>query len=69
MSYLKKSYCFKNTPSGSAMRVYAGHIKKETALKNNFSQVVLTIIDCSGRGRGESRSFYAPFFPRMQSYN
>ena len=69
MSYLKKSYCFANTPTGSKMRVYACHIKKETAIKNNFSQVNLVIIDASGRGRGENRSFYAPYFPRMKSYN
>jgi hypothetical protein len=69
MSYLKKSYCFKNTPNGNYMRVYSGHIKKETAIKNSFSQVNLVIIDISGRGRGENRSFYAPYFPRMQSFN
>jgi len=51
------------------MRVYSGHIKKETAIKNSFSQVNLVIIDISGRGRGENRSFYAPYFPRMQSFN
>jgi hypothetical protein len=69
MSYLKKSYCFANTPAGSKMRVYSGHIKKETAVKNNFSQVNLVIIDASGKGRGQSRSFYAPHFPTMKSFN
>jgi len=69
MSYLKKSYCFKHTPNGAYMRVYAGHIKRETALKHNFSQVNLVIIDTSGRGRGENRSFYAPYFVRMKSFN
>ena len=29
MSYIKKSYCFKN----AKMRVFAGHIKKETATR------------------------------------
>ena len=51
------------------MRVYSGHIKKETAVKNNFSQVNLVIIDASGKGRGQSRSFYAPHFPTMKSFN
>jgi hypothetical protein len=69
MSYIKKSYCFSNTPNGSKMRVFAGHIKKETAQKYCFSQVVLSVIDISGRGRNENRSFYAPYFVRMQSYN
>ena len=65
MSYLKKSYCFKNTTTESSMRVYSGWIKKETAVKKNFSQVNLVIIDTSGKGRGESRSFFAPHFQRM----
>ena len=69
MSYLKKSYCFKKTPSGSVMRVYAGHIKKETAIKNNFDKVNLAIIDASGRGRAENRRFFAPDFLEMKSYN
>lgn len=69
MSYIKKSYCFSNTPNGSKMRVFAGHIKKETAQKYNFSQVVLSIIDVSGRGRSENRSFYAPYFVKMRSFN
>jgi hypothetical protein len=69
MSYLKKSYCFKNTPAGAIMRCFNGHIKKETALRHNYSQVVLSIIDTSGKGRGESRTFYAPYFPRMKSFN
>ena len=69
MSYLKKSYCFKNTPNGSHMRVYSGHITKETAIKNSFSKVNLVIIDASGRGRGENRPFYAPHFVRMKSFN
>ena len=69
MSYLKKSYCFKNTPNGSYMRVYAGHIKKETAIKNNFSKVNLVIIDASGRGRAENRRFHATEFTQMKSFN
>jgi len=51
------------------MRVFAGHIKKETAQKHCYSQVVLSIIDMSGRGRNENRSFYAPYFVRMRSFN
>jgi hypothetical protein len=69
MSYLKKSYCFKSTPTESSMRVYAGHIKKETAIKNGFTQVNLVIIDTSGKGRGETRIFYAPHFSRMGEEN
>jgi hypothetical protein len=69
MSYLKKSYCFKNTPIGVIMRSFNGHIKKETAIKHNYSKVVLAIIDASGKGRNESRSFYAPYFPRMARFN
>jgi hypothetical protein len=69
MSFIKKSYCFSNTPTGSKMRVFAGHIKKETAQKHCFSHVVLSIIDISGRGRNENRSFYAPYFVRMRSFN
>ena len=69
MSYLKKSYCFKNTPTGSIMRSFNGHIKKEIAVKHNYSQVILSIIDTSGKGRNESRSFYAPYFPRMAGFN
>ena len=69
MSYLKKSYCFANTPTGSKMRVYAGHIKKETAIKNSFNKVNLVIVDQSGRGRGENRSFHAPDFSQMKSFN
>ena len=57
MSYIKKSYCFKN----GKMRVFAGHIKKETATKLGFDTVNLAIIDTSGRGRGETRYFCQPF--------
>jgi hypothetical protein len=63
--YLKKSYCFKNTPTGAAMRIFNGHIKKATALRHGYSQIVLTIIDCSGKGRGENKTFLAPYFSRM----
>jgi hypothetical protein len=66
MTYLKKSYCFKNTPTGAAMRTYHGHVKRETALRHGFSQVVLSVIDLSGKGRGENRAFYGPYFPRLQ---
>ena len=66
MSYLKKSYCFKNTPTGSAMRVFHGHIKKDTALRHCFSQVVLSTIDISGKGRGDNKTFYAPYFASMR---
>ena len=63
--YLKKSYCFKNTPTGAAMRIFNGHIKRTTALRHGYSQVVLSIIDMSGKGRGENKPFYAPYFSRM----
>lgn len=63
--YLKKSYCFKNTPTGAAMRIFNGHIKRATALRHGYSQVVLSIIDMSGKGRGENKPFYAPYFSRM----
>lgn len=68
MSYLKKSYCFKNTENGSVMRCFNGHIKKETAIKQGYSKIVLSIIDMSGKGRSESRIFFAPFL-EMQSFN
>jgi hypothetical protein len=64
MSYLKKSYCFKN----GKMRVFAGHIKKETAQKFGFDKVNLLIIDLSGRGRGETRYFCQPF-ENMNKFN
>jgi hypothetical protein len=28
--------------------------------------VVLSIIDMSGKGRGENKAFYGPYFPRLQ---
>ena len=64
MSYIKKSYCFKN----GKMRVFAGHIKKETATKLGFDTVNLAIIDISGRGRGETRYFSQPF-DNMRKFN
>jgi hypothetical protein len=64
MSYIKKSYCFKN----GKMRVFAGHIKKETAQKFGFDKVNLLIIDLSGRGRGEARYFCQPF-ENMNKFN
>ena len=66
MIYLKKSYCFKNTPNGSVMRVFHGHIKKDTALRHGFSEVVLYIIDTSGKGRVDNKTFYAPNFASMK---
>lgn len=64
MSYLKKSYCFKN----KKMLVFAGHITKETARKLGFQTVNLSIIDMSGRGRSETRYFSAPFSD-MRKFN
>jgi len=64
MSYLKKSYCFKN----AKMRVFAGHIKKETDTRLGFDVVKLSIIDTSGRGRGETRYFCQPF-ENMNKFN
>ena len=68
MSYIKKSYCFSNTPNGSKMRVFAGHIKKETAKRLGFDKINLAVIDTSGRGRGETRYFYQPF-DNMNKFN
>ena len=65
MSYIKKSYAFK----GEKMRVFAGHIKKETAIEKGFDWVYLAIIDTSGKGRGETRIFSGPEFKGMRSYN
>lgn len=62
--YIKKSYCSKNGKIIS----FAGHIKKETAIKREFDSVSLFIIDTSGRGRGEQRHFYSPF-SQMKSFN
>ena len=42
-------------------RVYAGHIKKHTAIKHGFLSVALCIFDASGKGRSETRHFYPPF--------
>jgi hypothetical protein len=50
------------------MRVFAGHIKKETAQKFGFDKVNLLIIDLSGRGRGETRYFCQPF-ENMNKFN
>ena len=47
---------------------FAGHIKKETALKRQFDYVSLVIIDTSGRGRCEQRDFDIPF-AEMKSFN
>ena len=64
MSYIKKSYCFKN----GKMRVFAGHIKKETAKRLGFDKISLAIIDTSGKGRGETRYFSQPF-DNMYKFN
>lgn len=64
MSYLKKSYCFKD----SKMRVFSGHISPQTADKFGFEKVNLAIIDMSGKGRGENRFFDKPF-ENMKKYN
>jgi len=62
--YIKKSYCSTNDKGVS----FAGHIKKETALKRKFMSVSLVIIDTSGKGRSEQRHFYPPF-EKMHSFN
>ena len=64
MSYIKKSYAFKN----GVMRVYAEHIKIATAIKHGYTNVNLCVHDMSGKGRNETRIFNAPF-KTMQSYN
>ena len=56
-TYLKKSYAF----TGQKMTVFNGHIKRETAIKRGFDRVTLSIIDFSGKGRGENRRFDYPF--------
>lgn len=50
------------------VRIYAGHIKKETATKNGFLSVSLCIFDASGRGRSETRYFLPPF-DSLKSFN
>ena len=50
------------------MRVFAGHIKKETATRLGFDVVNLAIIDTSGKGRGETRYFCQPF-ENMNKFN
>lgn len=62
--YIKKSYCSKN----GKMISFAGHIKKETAIKRQFNYVSLVIIDTSGKGRCEQRNFCTPF-AQMKSFN
>lgn len=57
MKYLKKSYAF----SSEKMRIFNGHIKKETAIKHGFKRVTLSILDFSGKGRSENRYFSYPF--------
>tara|TARA_R110000822_G_scaffold121817_1_gene255734 strand:+ start:235 stop:486 length:252 start_codon:yes stop_codon:yes gene_type:complete len=75
MSYIKKSYCYKQKrpllgekQGSNNMRVYHGHISKATAIKHGFYRVTLKIIDMSGKGRGESRYFVAPF-ENMSKFN
>jgi hypothetical protein len=68
MSYIKKSYCFTDTPNDLKMRVYHGHITKATAKKQGFCSVSLRVIDTSGKGRGEERYFVAPF-ENMSKFN
>jgi hypothetical protein len=62
--YIKKSYCLKN----GKMISFAGHIKKEIAIKRKFDYVSLVIIDTSGKGRWEQRDFDIPF-SQMKSFN
>ena len=50
------------------MRVFAGHIKKETAKRLGFDKINLAVIDTSGRGRGETRYFCQPF-DNMNKFN
>ena len=47
---------------------FAGHIKKETAVKRKFDYVSLVIIDTSGKGRYEQKDFDIPFI-EMKSFN
>lgn len=56
-TYTRKTYAYKN----GHQIVFNGHIKPETAKKRNFDSVTLSIIDFSGKGRGENRRFLPPF--------
>ncbi len=65
MSYSRKTYAY--LPDGKQV-CFNGHITKETAIKRGFARVTLTIVDNSGRGRGENRHFRAPF-SEMKAYS
>jgi hypothetical protein len=65
MAHIKKTYAYK----AGKQTCFNGHITKETAVKRGFESVTLTILDTSGKGRGENRRFYAPDFAGMQAYS
>jgi hypothetical protein len=66
MAYVKKSYVLTQDDRYIS---FSGHIKPETALKNGYQRVTLKIIDMSGRGRGEARTYCAPDFIGMKPFN
>lgn len=65
MTYIKKSYCFKN----DKMRVFSGHITQKTVHKHGFDSVVLSVFDSSGKGRGENRIFNKSNFDDLKPYS
>jgi hypothetical protein len=65
MAFIKKTYAFK----GQKMVTFAGHIKRETAIKRGFEKVTLSVFDASGKGRGENRRFSGPEFVGMAGFN
>ncbi|WP_424195581.1 hypothetical protein ACMYR3_06300 [Ampullimonas aquatilis] len=65
MSYIRKTYAY--TQDGKQV-VFNGHITVATAIKRNFKTVSLSIHDASGKGRGETRTFDAPF-ANMKSFH
>lgn len=63
MSYLRKSYGY---AANGKQTAFAGHIRKQTAIKRGFKSVTLTAIDMSGKGRGATSRHYAPAFEGMR---
>ena len=66
MTYIRKSYALTQDHRYIS---FAGHIKPETAMQNGYRRVTLKIIDMSGRGRGEERTYFGPAFHGMKAYN
>lgn len=66
MQYQKKTFAYRRD---GKLITFAGHIKRETAIKRGFVEVCLAIVDWSGKGRGEVRRYYSPEFDGMQGYH